>query len=107
MTIFCPSVNTTNISLYAAISASPFVNGHLSSLLLRLGNKFAADRPGEETFLDADQLCYSLHGRGELLPQAEELIPIYGSPLCIQRSDLGGIQTQKLDPVLGLNIQFL
>lgn len=69
------------------------MNSHLSTLLLRLGDKLAADGSCEKTFLDAHQLRHSLHRRRELLPQTEELIPIYGGPLCVQRGDLRGIWT--------------
>ena len=70
------------------------MNSHLSALLLCLGDKFAADRSSKKTFLDTHQLCYPLHRRRELFPQTEELIPIYGGPLCIQGGDLRRIWTE-------------
>jgi len=73
------------------LCALPFVNGHLSALLLRLGDEFAADRSREETFLDAHELRDSLHRRRQLFPQTEELVPVYGGPLGVQRGDLRGI----------------
>lgn len=73
--------------------ALPLVNSHLPPLLLRLGDEFPADRSRQETFLDAHQLRYSLHRRRQLLPLAEELVPVYGGPLCVQGRDLRGICT--------------
>lgn len=68
--------------------ALPFMNCHLSELLLCLGNKFAADRSSQKALLDTDQLCHPLHRRRQLLPQAKELIPVYGGPLSVQWGDL-------------------
>lgn len=79
----------------------PFVNGHLPALLLRLGDQLAADRACQEALLHAHQLRHTLHGGGKLLPQAEELVPVYGGPLGIHRSDLktwGGSVTSGLNP---------
>ena len=64
------------------------MNSHLPVLLFCLCNKFSTDRSSKEALLDTNQLCYSLHGRRQLLPQTEELIPVDGRPLCIQGSDL-------------------
>ena len=66
----------------------PFVHSHLPVLPVRLGDELAADGASEEALLYPDQLGHALHGRGQLLPQAEELVPVDGGPLSVHWSDL-------------------
>lgn len=67
---------------------SPLMDGDLPLLTVISGNDFSLYGTGQETFLDPHQLGHAFHGHGELLPEAEELIPVDGRPLLVHRGDL-------------------
>ena len=64
------------------------MDGHLPALRVRLGDQLAADGACQEALLHAHQLRHPLHGGGQLLPQAEELVPVDGGPVGVHRGDL-------------------